>query len=364
MPAPNNRPARAVFGRIRSPLAFLAALLALASTAAAASAPDPRVSVYFTRGEQLAAVQRQAGERAPVEAALRALFEGPTDAERSRGFRTNIPAAAVLRSVVVRDRVATVDVSRRFTLGGRPSLHARLAQVVFTATAVDGVERVRLEVEGAVRRRLGGLELGGAVGRDVFAPAPAGGAPAPPPPPAYSTLVLQVQERLVALRYLPAGGADGLLGQQTRHAILAFQGWERVPRDGRATRALLGRLQRAAPPRPRAGSARRIEVSIARQVALLVQGPAVVRAIHVSTGARGFETPRGTYRVYRKELRSWSYPYRVWLPYASYFVRGVAFHESPDVPTYPASHGCVRVPIVEAPFVYRFATMGTRVVVW
>jgi lipoprotein-anchoring transpeptidase ErfK/SrfK len=42
-------------------------------------------------------------------------------------------------------------------------------------------------------------------------------------------------------------------------------------------------------------------------------------------------------------------------------VGGVAFHESPDVPTYPASHGCVRVPSHEARWVYGFARFGTRV---
>ena len=33
-------------------------------------------------------------------------------------------------------------------------------------------------------------------------------------------------------------------------------------------------------------------------------------------------------------------------------------------PTYPASHGCVRVPAPEAPGVYRFASIGTVVVVY
>jgi lipoprotein-anchoring transpeptidase ErfK/SrfK len=53
----------------------------------------------------------------------------------------------------------------------------------------------------------------------------------------------------------------------------------------------------------------------------------------------------------------------VWLPYASYFNRGIAFHEYHDVPAVPASHGCVRLPAPEAPTVYAFATVGTRVTV-
>jgi lipoprotein-anchoring transpeptidase ErfK/SrfK len=57
-------------------------------------------------------------------------------------------------------------------------------------------------------------------------------------------------------------------------------------------------------------------------------------------------------------------PYQVWLPYASYFNGGIAFHGYPEVPAHPASHGCVRLPISEAPFAYAFMTIGTRVTVY
>jgi lipoprotein-anchoring transpeptidase ErfK/SrfK len=68
--------------------------------------------------------------------------------------------------------------------------------------------------------------------------------------------------------------------------------------------------------------------------------------------------------VFSKELQSWSVPFQTWLPYASYFNQGIAFHEYPEVPPYPASHGCVRVPAPEAKGVYDFATLGTVVVVF
>ncbi len=67
--------------------------------------------------------------------------------------------------------------------------------------------------------------------------------------------------------------------------------------------------------------------------------------------------------MFRKEDRSWSVPYKVWLPWASYFVGGIAFHESPDVPGYPASHGCVRTPQFDAQWLYRQTPIGTRVTV-
>ena len=84
----------------------------------------------------------------------------------------------------------------------------------------------------------------------------------------------------------------------------------------------------------------------------------------VSTGTKGYATPAGTFSVFRKERMSWSVPFSQWLPWASYFFQGIAFHEYASVPTYPASHGCVRVPGPEARYLYRFADIGLKVVVF
>ena len=40
---------------------------------------------------------------------------------------------------------------------------------------------------------------------------------------------------------------------------------------------------------------------------------------------------------------SWSVPFSTWMPWASYFVGGIAFHAYGSVPSYPASHGCIRM---------------------
>jgi N-acetylmuramoyl-L-alanine amidase len=72
----------------------------------------------------------------------------------------------------------------------------------------------------------------------------------------------------------------------------------------------------------------------------------------------------GSFQIFRKERESWSTSYRVWLPYASYFSRVIAFHGYSTVPPYAASHGCVRISAPEAASVYSFARLGTRVVVY
>lgn len=175
--------------------------------------------------------------------------------------------------------------------------------------------------------------------------------------------VATLQRRLVELRYLPAGTADGTYGMRTWHAVVAFQGWRGLQRDGVAgprTRASLATSRR---PEPWGGLERGLEVDLRRQVLLVISGGTAVRAIHVSTAARGYETPTGSFRVLRRELRSWSFQYRVWLPYALYFSGGHALHAYPSVPTFPASHGCVRIPAADAAAVYATAPLGTPVLV-
>ena len=172
--------------------------------------------------------------------------------------------------------------------------------------------------------------------------------------------VRRLRADLVRLRYLPPGSRGGKLDDRTWHAVVALQGWLGLGRTGVVDRRTWRALGRARVPAPWAGLRRGVLIDTARQVMLLVAGGRTVRAIHVSTGAYG-RTPRGRFAVYRKELLSWSVPFSTWMPYASYFSGGFAMHAYSSVPTYAASHGCVRVPPVEAPGVYAFAGYGTPV---
>jgi lipoprotein-anchoring transpeptidase ErfK/SrfK len=49
---------------------------------------------------------------------------------------------------------------------------------------------------------------------------------------------------------------------------------------------------------------------------------------------------------------------------ASYFIGGYAIHGYFEVPTFPASHGCVRVPIPNALSIYHWLRIGDRVDVY
>jgi lipoprotein-anchoring transpeptidase ErfK/SrfK len=168
-----------------------------------------------------------------------------------------------------------------------------------------------------------------------------------------------VQKRLIELGYLPAGTTSSDYG--ISQAIMAFQGWEGLPRDGVADAATqTAMLTAKRPTATRPGKGKRIEVDIGKQVLLLEDGSKVLRVIHVSTGATG-NTPRGNYSIIRKENPSWVPEFKIWLQYTSYFIGGFAMHEYPDVPGYPASHGCVRIGSPFSAGVYEFATSGTPV---
>jgi L,D-transpeptidase catalytic domain/Putative peptidoglycan binding domain len=179
----------------------------------------------------------------------------------------------------------------------------------------------------------------------------------------HGTEVGSLQRRLVDLGYFAAGGVDGVFGNRTWDAVLAFQGWERLDRDGVVGAATRHALTRARRPQPWLRVPRALEVDLDRQVLLVVRDGTALRAIHASTGANPHATPRGRFEVVRRERISWSRPYRVWLPYAVYFHRGWAIHGFATVPRLPATHGCIRIPLNDAGFVFEFARVGTRIAI-
>lgn len=205
----------------------------------------------------------------------------------------------------------------------------------------------------------GGAEAGGAGTRELAAATAPQALHRGSRGPAVRTL----QQRLIALGYLPTGTANGVFGLRTWHAVVAFQGWQRLYRDGIVGARTRAALASAARPRPWAGIRRGLQLDRRRQVLLVVVGGRTVRAVHISSAAPGFVTPSGRFQIYRRERLSWSWPYQVWMPYALYFKGGYAVHGYSSVPAYPASHGCVRMPLSEAPFVYASTRLHTPIVI-
>ena len=175
--------------------------------------------------------------------------------------------------------------------------------------------------------------------------------------------LLAAQRRLAALGFLLGSNVDGQNGPQTQTAVLAFQKWEGLGRDGVLGPKTLAALASARRPVPitKGPPGKRAEVLLDRQVALAIDNNAVVRVIPVSTGKPSTPTPPGDFKVYAKIAKWWSTPFREWLLWAVPFNAGIAFHEFPEVPPYPASHGCARELQTTAKWLYDFSVVGMPV---
>jgi hypothetical protein len=326
------------------------------------SSTSATVNIWFLVGEQLAPVTRPGST---PEDAVQALLKGPTAAEYKLGYRTYVPSGTKLRGVTVSNGQATVDVSLNFALGEAQSLDARLTQLVRTASGLDGINKVQLLVNGGIAYGMfpGIVSALPITLQNLQTPAvPVWKIPAPAPGPAVPGL-LDAQRRLVSLGFLLPADADGQDGPQTQTAVLAFQKWEGLSRDGVLGPQTLARLRTATRPTPitRGGPGKRTEVLLDRQVVLAIDNNRVVRVIPVSTGKPSTPTPAGDFKVYAKYAKWWSTPFQEWLLWAVPFNGGVAFHYFPDVPPYAASHGCVRQMATTAKWLYDFSVIGMPV---
>ena len=169
--------------------------------------------------------------------------------------------------------------------------------------------------------------------------------------------VYLLEHRLAELHYALAA-ADGYYGSDTVDAAIAFQKVHGLPRTGSVDARFWRELQSGHVPRPR-HPGDHVEVSKELQVLFLVRDGEVTLVVPVSTGATG-NTPVGLWHVYSKVP---GYNAKE-MYYSSFFVGGFAIHGYHSVPPYPASHGCVRIPLWVAQRVYSLIGYGTAVYIY
>lgn len=176
-------------------------------------------------------------------------------------------------------------------------------------------------------------------------------------------LVLALQQRLTELGFW-LDTPDGAYAALTAHAVIAFQKANGLPRDGIAGQRTLTALDSAVRPRPRStDSGNRIEVDLKRQLLLVVAGGKVRWVMDTSTGKVAGTTPAGHHRVYRQIDGYHKAPLGV-LYRPKYIFEGVAVHGFPSVPSYPASHGCIRVTNASMDWLWSSGAMPIGTDVW
>ncbi len=148
-------------------------------------------------------------------------------------------------------------------------------------------------------------------------------------------------------------------------AVYAFQKVHGLPRTGIVDARFWRALANPRIPIPRfAQPAGHIEVNKGLQVLYVVQSARVALIVPISTaGVAGTFTPVGRFAVYRKVVGFDPSPLGT-LYDPLYFTGGYAIHGNPSVPPYPASHGCVRIPMWVAPHLYQTVPYGETVYVY
>lgn len=184
--------------------------------------------------------------------------------------------------------------------------------------------------------------------------------------------ILEAEQLLSSLGYW-TGPVDGVFDVGSRHALVAFQKVEGRERTGRLTAAELQALRTASRPTPMETGYAHVEADLDRQVLFVVDDAGTVtKVLPISSGngeeftsegwTRRAVTPTGRFKVYRK-VEGWRKAPLGSIYYPNYFLSGVAIHGSASIPTKPASHGCIRIPVYAAKEFYDMTPTGTVVIV-
>jgi peptidoglycan hydrolase-like protein with peptidoglycan-binding domain len=155
----------------------------------------------------------------------------------------------------------------------------------------------------------------------------------------------------------------GVFDEGTGRALIAYRkvtGLERIAYSGRKVFELLQRGAGTFHVRyPHDG--RHVEGDLSKQVLAEIEPGGRVKTIYtMSSGKPSTPTVIGRFQVYEKTPGVNSEG----MVDSNYFIRGYAIHGYAEVPTYAASHGCLRVPIPDAPAIYSWVQEGTPVDVY
>lgn len=168
------------------------------------------------------------------------------------------------------------------------------------------------------------------------------------------------KKAMAKMGYASGGGRcfDGRTGRE----VLAYRKVNGMARTERAGRGLVkdvfGGRGGYHVRYPDAGE--HAEVSLSKQVLVLIKGDKPFAIYPVSTGKPSTPTVTGHYSFYRREPG-----YNAeGMYYSFYWHNGYAVHGYAEVPTYAASHGCVRTFIADQPRIYYQLNYGESIFVF
>ena len=107
-----------------------------------------------------------------------------------------------------------------------------------------------------------------------------------------------------------------------------------------------------------------VYVELDRQLATVYRNGVRIGVSTISSGKEGHETPNGVFTILEKDVAHKSKTYNdAPMPFQERLTwKGVAMHAG-NLPGYPASHGCVRLPFEFSKLLFGTTTMGGTVVI-
>ena len=108
----------------------------------------------------------------------------------------------------------------------------------------------------------------------------------------------------------------------------------------------------------------RVVIDLMSQMFFVYRADQLVGVSTISSGKKGKETQLGYWAVMLKKKKGYSRKYdNAPMPFMQmYDEKGLAFHAG-ALPGYPASHGCVRLPLAFAERLFGMTKLGTKVVI-
>jgi peptidoglycan hydrolase-like protein with peptidoglycan-binding domain len=298
----------------------IAGLLALAAAPAAAQKPVAATAGYKLKGGIATEKMR---------------YYAPSQQVVLRGRVKPAVPGEILTLYAIRGKKATKKVRRRVRNGGRFEFRFKVGKPGVVRLAVKHRASSAQQAFRAERRLITVADWEAGVGE-------------------RGLKVLLLQRAL--LREGFATPVTGYYDDATSRAMLAFRKTNEMGRDGYALKEVFAMLMRGEGSYklryPKAG--KHVEFDWSRQVLVLARGGKPYRTYHTSSGAPATPTVFGSYRFYLQTPGTNSKG----MVHSSYFIGGYAIHGYASVPSYPASHGCLRVPIPNALSIFNWIDIG------
>ena len=118
----------------------------------------------------------------------------------------------------------------------------------------------------------------------------------------------------------------------------------------------------------------KIEIDLKTQTLSYYVGSVIWKEFKISSGKSSTPTPKGKFKIINKSIKAWSRTHKLWMPYwLGLNSSGIGIHELPIWPNgyregeshlgLPVSHGCIRLGIGSAKYLFDRVEKGVEVTI-